>query len=347
MEQGLVTVVIPVYNTEKYLDQCVQSVVNQTYKNLEILLIDDGSPDRCPQKCDGWAEKDKRIRVIHKQNEGLGMARNTGIEQARGEFICFFDSDDFVSADTIEKAIERQRQTNAQIVVFGFQHVNAEGITQSYFSPVFGSGVVVGKQVQNEFLPELIAPDPAGDGKKSLYMSACMMLFSMELIQTSGWCFTSERTIISEDVYSLLELFRVVERVAVLSESCYCYRFNTASLSRTYQPNRYEKIRFFYTECIALCDRLGYGEEIKHRISKPYLAFALAALKQELQGIKGYKACLSSIRKIIDDEILQQVLEKNKRDHVSLTRRIMFWTIRNKYYSACHFMLYIKTKNRR
>ena len=90
MEVGLVSVVLPIYNVEKYLDRCIESVINQTYKNLEILLVDDGSPDSCPQKCEEWAKKDERIKVIHKTNAGLGYARNTGIENASGEYICFF-----------------------------------------------------------------------------------------------------------------------------------------------------------------------------------------------------------------------------------------------------------------
>ena len=89
-----VTVVLPIYNVEKYLDRSVKSIVEQTYTNLEIILVDDGSPDMCPQMCDEWARKDKRIKVIHKKNAGLGMARNTGIDNASGDYICFFDSDD-------------------------------------------------------------------------------------------------------------------------------------------------------------------------------------------------------------------------------------------------------------
>ena len=97
----LVSVVLPIYNVEKYLDQCVASVVSQTYSNLEIILIDDGATDSCPRKCDEWAMRDSRIRVIHKQNQGLGMARNSGLEASTGDYICFFDSDDFVDEDTI------------------------------------------------------------------------------------------------------------------------------------------------------------------------------------------------------------------------------------------------------
>ena len=106
MEKELISVVIPVYNVEKYLKRCVESVVNQTYKNLEIILVDDGSPDECPQICDKLSKEDERIKVIHKSNQGLGMARNTGIENATGKYICFFDSDDYVELTTIEKSYD-------------------------------------------------------------------------------------------------------------------------------------------------------------------------------------------------------------------------------------------------
>ena len=84
-----ISLIIPVYNVEKYLDRCITSIVNQTYRNLEIILVDDGSPDNCPSMCDRWGEKDSRIKVVHKENAGLGMARNTGIECATGDYICF------------------------------------------------------------------------------------------------------------------------------------------------------------------------------------------------------------------------------------------------------------------
>ena len=127
MELGLVSIVLPVYNVEKYLDRCIESVVGQTYSNLEIILVDDGSPDRCPQKCEEWAKRDKRIKVIHKANSGLGYARNTGIEYASGEYICFFDSDDYVAQDTIEKAYATAKTSNSDMVLFGHYDVDAQG----------------------------------------------------------------------------------------------------------------------------------------------------------------------------------------------------------------------------
>ena len=121
--KDLVSIVVPIYNVEKYLDRCLDSIVAQTYRNLDIILVDDGSPDSCPQMCDAWAKKDSRIRVIHKRNQGLGMARNTGIENALGTYICFFDSDDYIAAETVEKAVKVAREEQAEVVIFGMTSV--------------------------------------------------------------------------------------------------------------------------------------------------------------------------------------------------------------------------------
>ena len=102
---NLISVIVPVYNVEKYLDQCVESIVNQTYKNLEIILVDDGSPDNCPAICDEWAKKDERIVVIHKDNGGLSSARNAGLDIAHGEYIGFVDSDDYIDSDMYEQLL--------------------------------------------------------------------------------------------------------------------------------------------------------------------------------------------------------------------------------------------------
>ena len=97
MYQDLISIIVPVYKVEAYLDECVQSIVNQTYTNLEIILVDDGSPDRCPEMCDAWAKRDARVRVIHQKNGGAASARNAGLDVARGDYIGFVDSDDYIT----------------------------------------------------------------------------------------------------------------------------------------------------------------------------------------------------------------------------------------------------------
>ena len=111
----LISVIIPVYKVEKYLDECIESAVNQTYENIEIILVDDGSPDRCPEICDAWAGKDPRIRVIHKENGGLSDARNAGMAASRGAFIAFVDSDDILEPEYIEYLYQALCETGADV----------------------------------------------------------------------------------------------------------------------------------------------------------------------------------------------------------------------------------------
>ena len=101
----LVSIIVPIYGVEEYLSKCIDSIINQTYKNLEIILVDDGSLDGCPLLCDKWAEQDKRIRVVHQANSGLSAARNTGLEMMSGEYIAFVDSDDYLDSRYVDSML--------------------------------------------------------------------------------------------------------------------------------------------------------------------------------------------------------------------------------------------------
>ena len=114
--QPLISVIVPIYKVEKYLCKCVDSIINQTYNNLEIILVDDGSPDNCPKICDEYAKQDSRIKVIHKENGGLSDARNAGMKIAKGEYVSFIDSDDYISDDFIETLYTTMKTENSDIV---------------------------------------------------------------------------------------------------------------------------------------------------------------------------------------------------------------------------------------
>jgi glycosyltransferase involved in cell wall biosynthesis len=129
MNMPLISVIVPIYNVEIYLEKCLNSIINQTYKNLEIILIDDGSPDNCGKICDEYAKKDKRIKVIHKPNGGLSDARNTGLDIAKGEYIAFVDSDDYIAEEMCEELLDIAQKEEADIVVCGVYDVRKEGIT--------------------------------------------------------------------------------------------------------------------------------------------------------------------------------------------------------------------------
>lgn len=123
MEKELISVIVPIYNVEKYLERCIESIIKQTYKNLEIILVDDGSNDFSGKICDKYSKKDRRIKVIHKKNEGLSEARNSGLEIARGEYIGFVDSDDYIETNMYEYLLSLLKINNADISVCGFQKV--------------------------------------------------------------------------------------------------------------------------------------------------------------------------------------------------------------------------------
>lgn len=123
----LISVIVPIYRSEKYLDKCISSIVGQTYQNLEIILVDDGSHDKCPDMCDRWAEEDCRIKVIHKVNGGPSSARNAGIESASGDYLSFVDSDDWIALDLFERVMKIFDENDPDIVTFDCNRINEKG----------------------------------------------------------------------------------------------------------------------------------------------------------------------------------------------------------------------------
>ncbi len=328
MQEGLVTIILPIYNTEKYLDRCVNSVLCQSYKNLEIILIDDGSSDFCASKCDEWEHRDSRIKVIHKKNEGLGEARNTGIKNAAGEYICFFDSDDYIDPEIIEKAIKSIKRNNADIVIWGVNEVSSSGKIRR-FTPYTSKEVYECDEVHAVILPDLIAPDPTMKKKNYIRMSAWACMFSMNLIFTCRWKFLSERQFISEDVISLLHLYRNVHRVAVIPECLYFYCENDSSLSHTYREDRLEKINFCYDACMNVCEQAGYNSEVKKRMGLWYYSCIVGALKT-LVSCKDGKESISSIKNITTDSRFHKVIGDLDFCKEPLTRKIIYTALKSK-----------------
>ncbi len=314
------------------------SVVNQTYSNLEIIMVDDGSMDHCPEICDKWAKKDSRIKVIHKKNEGLGKARNTGIEYATGEYICFFDSDDYIARETIEKAYEAGSRDQAEIVLFGMVFVDKNGKEIGKQKPVADKTVYSDEEILNDILPHLIARSHKDGSDKQLIMSSCCAMFSNQLIMHYKWKFVSEREIISEDIYSLLMLYQYVKKVTILGSAYYYYCENESSLTHTYRPDRYEKNKHFYLECLRLCDQLGYSDEIKEQVSSPYISNTIAALKQICQSNTKHK--LRNCKNIFKDDVFCEVVGNMKAKYEG-PRKFFIYAVRYKMYTVAYLFLWM------
>ena len=134
-EHPLISVIVPVYNVERYLDQCMNSIVGQNYANLEIIVVDDGSTDSSGRKCDAWAERDARIRVIHQANKGLAGARNTGLDAVQGDYIGFVDSDDYTLPDMFSTMMRNMRESGADLSIISYERENPDGTTYSNALP--------------------------------------------------------------------------------------------------------------------------------------------------------------------------------------------------------------------
>lgn len=149
----LVSIIIPVYNVEKYLNKCIQSVVNQSYKNIEIILVNDGSQDNCHRICDEWAKKDERIKVIHQTNQGLSSARNSGIEIANGDYLCFVDSDDYIDTNYIQILYRTVHENNADMGICRFADIDENNkLLESGNIQQIAEGVYTGKDILKELI---------------------------------------------------------------------------------------------------------------------------------------------------------------------------------------------------
>ena len=343
MNSPLVTVVVPVYKVENYLDRCISSIVNQTYTNLEIILVDDGSPDRCPQNCDVWAKKDSRIQVVHKENAGLGMARNTGIERACGEYICFFDSDDYIAPDTIEKACALANREQAEAVVFGVCHVSSRGKVMKRRIPAGPKLCYQDDEVQNVFLPDLIDGRHKETKIKNLGLSAWSGLFSMELLRRTNWRFVSERQILSEDSYSLIWLYKYVSKVAILPEALYYYCENDASLSRAFRPDRFAEIQKFYLHCGHMAVKQGYSDAVISRIGGLFLSFTIAAMKQIVAADMKNRQKRAMLREITEDSLFRKVISESGCRNYGKARKVLFWALQNQQHSLVWLLIKLRT----
>lgn len=131
-EYSLISVIVPIYKVQDYLDECIESIINQTYSNIEVILVDDGSPDRCPQMCDEWAKRDSRIRVVHKKNGGLSSARNAGLDVANGEYISFVDSDDFICKDALDNLYNKIKDDKSIGITSGLIYRYQDGSISNF-----------------------------------------------------------------------------------------------------------------------------------------------------------------------------------------------------------------------
>lgn len=287
-----VSVVVPIYNVECYLDRCVQSIRNQTLRDIEIILVNDGSPDNCPAMCDNYAQLDSRIKVVHKQNAGLGMACNSGIEMATGDYIAFCDSDDWIDKEMYEKMYSVAHHHNAEAVFTGLKRVNSQGEIIE-FLPHPNEFKLYEQNTLIELANDIIASKPSNRYDHILQVSAKVVLYRRSIISENGIRFVSERQLPSEDLIFNLSFLKYAQRAVIIPEYFYNYFCNNNSITSTFRPNRFDRMMNTVKYIKSINLRLNSESEI--RLSRFVIGEARIFSKQIFE---------SSIRKTEKWELL-------------------------------------------
>ena len=313
MYNELISVVVPVYKVEKYLEKCVKSILKQTYTNLEIILVDDGSPDKCGQLCDELAKTDDRIIVFHKENGGLSDTRNFGVERANGEYIGFVDSDDYIHESMYEELYKAIKKSGTAIVECGLTRVYKNTLRPHYEGEDYF--LVLSKQ---EYLKEYLE-------NKRLYGSAWCKLIHKDLAKKIK--FSTGK--IYEDAFYTLELLKTVDKYTLISGNYYYYYIRENSITtRPFCSKDMDYIEIMNRiEEYTISNFPIFKEQLLVRLS-----FAYISIFNQLLEVDGYKT--KKEYKILKDKLKDNYFKVlvNKKAPKNLKVAILLLSINERLY---------------
>ena len=271
----LVSIIIPVYNVEKYLGECLGTVIGQTYKNLEIILVDDGSTDNSGLICEEWAKKDNRIKVFHKQNGGLMNAWKYGVIRAQGEYIGFVDSDDWIDDNMFEILLNAASDKNAELVVCSFVHENYKRYKQETY---LDNGVYSREYIEQRIYPVLVRKECYL--RRGLSESRWTKLFKKDvLLNVLSYC--DEKVSIGEDLLTTFAVMPYVNSLVVLGDFYpYHYRETNISMIRCFSREKYEKIENLKSAMLKAMELYNYN--FNEQIHGDYIALMLQYVELEI-----------------------------------------------------------------
>ncbi|MBQ9743133.1 MAG: glycosyltransferase [Ruminococcus sp.] len=334
MSQPKVSVIVPVYNAQQYLERCLESLVSQTYKELEIILVDDGSSDNSPAICDSWAQKDSRFKVIHKQNAGAGMARNSGIDVATGRYVTFVDADDYIESETVSKCINSMMDNNCHTAAFGSNVVDSKGNTRQRH--VTASPLYIGRESVSELLCGMLSYN-VGFG-----MSVWSKVFDLDIIREHCIRFLSEREFYSEDALFVLEYFSYADSVCVLSDNLYYYFENDGSLSRVYNIKREQNLGLFLRKSLETARLNNLSDNVSDAIMVRYQNYLMVTFKYLMSSELKFSDRYRSLHSVYRDPDLQLTLTKNVLSKQKKALRLFYQLISCKLYFLADIILWCK-----
>ncbi len=310
-ENDKISVIIPVYNVERYLDSCLKSVTGQTYGNVEIILVNDGSTDNSGAMCDAWARKDCRIKVVHKKNEGLNYARKSGHEVATGSYVMFLDSDDLIHSNTLENTLTVLRDEHLDMVAYMYAEFSDENTRDNDLSANLTLEYDIKKSTKEVFR-FLIS-----NGYENIYpMTAWGKLYKKEHVDNVDWSASNLRAF--EDNFFTPQLFSQIQSFAVLKQQLYFYRRNDQGvvLSKMLTGNHLNGKSVGYLEYMNLLKEYWTGflkkYDIENDLNVEMREFWLTNMQFRLKNLLDANLVCEENNTSYIDEILNNVHRKYK-----------------------------------
>lgn len=279
MNSPKISVIVPVYNVEKYLSCCVASLLNQTLKDIEIIMVDDESPDNCPVMCDEYAKQDSRVKVIHKKNEGLGFARNSGLEVATGEFVAFVDSDDFVDVTMYEVLYQTAKEYDLDTVYCGIKKIdNNNNVVLQHINYVDKMMTFDTKEQIKRLILGIGGAEMNFPRDREYMISVCTSIYSMKLIKENTIRFHSEREFVSEDTIFNLDYLPKTNKIGCLPNLFYFYRYNPESISNKFKIGKFEQEKKLFKEIRRKLSLLYSTDDFSIRVDRNFIGFVRNAV---------------------------------------------------------------------
>lgn len=335
----LVSIIVPVYHVEKYFSQCVNSLLNQTYRNIEIILVDDGGDDTCPSLCDSYAAQDDRVKSIHKKNEGQSFARRTGFEASQGEYIMYVDSDDWIDAETIEYCVNNI--DGAEVVCFGYKRIYNSRV---FMTPLFASDRDLSGQYIQRRMVGLVGNELSHVEEADRLVTMWGKLYSRKIASKGVWI--SEREVCtSEDALYNLFAFSECDVVRYVNKCFYNYRkTDNGTTTRKYRPRMFEqwKLLFHYLDnYIKECDE-DFHIALENRIALSPVSLGL----NEICNPEGFFVGVRKMKKILQDDEIVHAYQKLEFQYFPIKWKVFFYMCKLKTALPLMFMIIMINKMR-
>ncbi len=330
--------IVPVYKTEIYLERCIKTLLNQDVDDYEILLIDDGSPDNSGCKCDELAAKSDKIRVLHKENEGLGYTRNYGIHHAVGDYLIFIDSDDYFKENALGSLKEIVERESNDIVVYKYERV-ANGCAVKENTEIFPTQERK-KEFDNRTLAAMCIGEPL---KKDEFEvgPAWKEMWRREFLLENKLEFPSEREVLSEDYPLATRAFYTADKVSYLNDVLYFYCYNGESLTNTYNPARPLRAVEFYRCMDEIINELGLGENAVLRNQNNFIVNMIQSFKHIVLSDEKYGWKIERISEICNRKEIRAILKYiTKFDAAQM--KILRTLIMNRLYMGVYMIVYLR-----